>query len=258
MELSLAHAEMVAVSLAQSAIGNWNLGSTGDAQLVTSCEPCAMCFGAVPWSGVSSIIWGASKEDAEERGFDEGDKPVTGWNPSSGGASAPGRRAPRRGEGGAEALRPAGWSHHLSSREALNRKEIHGLKIALAQMIPDWLNREGTLARIEEQIEEAAARVRSWSYLVKRLLPGYPFWPELTGGAVFESDVQKDIFAHYAANAVDIEGGDLDSLCRRAGELGIAVYLGPLKRSRTVAVSACTPRWSTSPRTGGSAQRIAS
>jgi tRNA(Arg) A34 adenosine deaminase TadA len=34
-----------------------------------------MCFGAVPWSGVRSIIWGASKEDAEEAGFDEGDKP---------------------------------------------------------------------------------------------------------------------------------------------------------------------------------------
>jgi tRNA(Arg) A34 adenosine deaminase TadA len=75
-ELSMAHAEMVAVSLAQSAINNWNLGSVGSAQLVTSCEPCAMCFGAVPWSGVSSIIWGASKEDAEAAGFDEGDKPA--------------------------------------------------------------------------------------------------------------------------------------------------------------------------------------
>ena len=76
VELSLAHAEMVAISLAQSAIGNWNLGSAGKAPLATSCEPCAMCFGAVPWSGVSSLIWGAGKQDAEEAGFDEGDKPV--------------------------------------------------------------------------------------------------------------------------------------------------------------------------------------
>ena len=75
LELSMAHAEMVAVSLAQSASGNWNLGAAGDVQLVTSCEPCAMCFGAVPWSGVSSMIWGAGKEDAEAAGFDEGDKP---------------------------------------------------------------------------------------------------------------------------------------------------------------------------------------
>ena len=75
LELSIAHAEMVAISLAQSAGGNWNLGADSDAQLVTSCEPCAMCFGAVPWSGVSSMIWGAGKEDAEAAGFDEGDKP---------------------------------------------------------------------------------------------------------------------------------------------------------------------------------------
>jgi tRNA(Arg) A34 adenosine deaminase TadA len=75
LELSLAHAEMIAVSLAQSAVGHWNLGSECTTQLVTSCEPCAMCFGAVPWSGVRSIVWGAGKEDAEAAGFDEGDKP---------------------------------------------------------------------------------------------------------------------------------------------------------------------------------------
>ncbi len=75
VELSMAHAEIVALSLAQSAAGNWNLGAGGDVQLVTSCEPCAMCFGAVPWSGVTSIIWGAVREDAEAAGFDEGDKP---------------------------------------------------------------------------------------------------------------------------------------------------------------------------------------
>ena len=76
VELSIAHAEMVAISLAQSAIHNWNLGQATDVQLVTSCEPCAMCFGAVPWSGVSSLVWGANMEDAEAAGFDEGDKPV--------------------------------------------------------------------------------------------------------------------------------------------------------------------------------------
>jgi tRNA(Arg) A34 adenosine deaminase TadA len=75
LELSMAHAEIVAISMAQTASGNWNLGADREVQLVTSCEPCAMCFGAVPWSGVSSMIWGAGKEDAEAAGFDEGDKP---------------------------------------------------------------------------------------------------------------------------------------------------------------------------------------
>lgn len=75
LELSLAHAEMIALSLAQAAQRNWNLGKAGPVQLITSCEPCAMCFGAVPWSGVRSLVWGASREQAEAAGFDEGDKP---------------------------------------------------------------------------------------------------------------------------------------------------------------------------------------
>ena len=73
--VSMAHAEMVALSLAQRAVNSWDLHSAGRMQLITSCEPCAMCFGAVPWSGVTSIVCGARKEDAEAAGFDEGDKP---------------------------------------------------------------------------------------------------------------------------------------------------------------------------------------
>lgn len=73
--LSIAHAEIVALSLAQRSVKSWNLGEAGDVQLVTSCEPCAMCYGAVPWSGVTSVICGARREDAESAGFDEGDKP---------------------------------------------------------------------------------------------------------------------------------------------------------------------------------------
>jgi tRNA(Arg) A34 adenosine deaminase TadA len=73
--LSIAHAEMVALSLAQLSVGQWNLSHSGPMQLVTSCEPCAMCFGALPWSGIKSLICGARKQDAEAAGFDEGDKP---------------------------------------------------------------------------------------------------------------------------------------------------------------------------------------
>lgn len=73
--LSCAHAEIVAISLAQQAVGDWNLGSAGNVEIATSCEPCAMCYGAVPWSGIKRIVCGARKEDAEAAGFDEGDKP---------------------------------------------------------------------------------------------------------------------------------------------------------------------------------------
>jgi tRNA(Arg) A34 adenosine deaminase TadA len=43
--------------------------------LVTSCEPCCQCFGALVWSGVTELVCGALTGDAEAVGFDEGPKP---------------------------------------------------------------------------------------------------------------------------------------------------------------------------------------
>ena len=76
-QCSSAHAEIVALSLAQQTMATWNLSEAGRGalELVSSCEPCAMCLGAIPWSGVSSLLCGANKADAEAAGFDEGDRP---------------------------------------------------------------------------------------------------------------------------------------------------------------------------------------
>jgi len=74
---SMAHAEMVAIAMAQQTIGNYDLAGNGACrELVTSVEPCAMCLGAVPWSGVRRVLCGARGEDACQIGFDEGAKPA--------------------------------------------------------------------------------------------------------------------------------------------------------------------------------------
>lgn len=74
---SHAHAEMVALALAQQRRGTHDLAAAGlpAHELVTSCEPCAMCLGAIPWSGVKRVVCGARDEDARAIGFDEGAKP---------------------------------------------------------------------------------------------------------------------------------------------------------------------------------------
>jgi nitrilase len=107
-----------------------------------------------------------------------------------------------------------------------------GLKVALAQMQPVWLNREATLHKVAKRIEEAAGQGAGLVVFGEALVPGYPFWPELTGGARFDDDVQKDLYAHYTANAVDVERGGLDSLCALARKRSIAVYVGVIERSR--------------------------
>lgn len=73
---SILHAEMVAIMAAQQKTGCFDLSkaSSGKFELVTSTEPCAMCFGAIPWSGITSLVCGARDADARSIGFDEGPK----------------------------------------------------------------------------------------------------------------------------------------------------------------------------------------
>ncbi len=78
---STAHAEIMAVMQAQVQLKNYDLGANGlpVCELVSSTAPCAMCLGAIPWSGVRSLVCGARDEDARAVGFDEGAKPAN-WN----------------------------------------------------------------------------------------------------------------------------------------------------------------------------------
>jgi tRNA(Arg) A34 adenosine deaminase TadA len=72
---SSAHAEIVALSLAQTILGTYDLGGPGlpAHQLVINWRTCAMCHGAVVWSGVRSVaIAGSGPEMEEITGFDEG------------------------------------------------------------------------------------------------------------------------------------------------------------------------------------------
>lgn len=75
--MSMLHAEIVALAIAQRKLGTYDLGaeSITPLELVTSTEPCGMCLGAIPWSGVQHVATAARDEDARAIGFDEGSKP---------------------------------------------------------------------------------------------------------------------------------------------------------------------------------------
>jgi len=68
------HAEMVAFMTAQRRVESFTLNAAHlpAHDLVTSCEPCAMCLGATLWSGVRRVVFGAGREDAARLQFDEG------------------------------------------------------------------------------------------------------------------------------------------------------------------------------------------
>lgn len=75
---SLAHAEVMALGLAQSARRTFDLGAPGlpRMQLVSSSQMCAMCLGAVVWSGVDEVVFATTAADVIGTvGFDEGPMP---------------------------------------------------------------------------------------------------------------------------------------------------------------------------------------
>lgn len=76
--LSLAHAEVMALCSAERKVGRYDLGGRGqpDHEIVSSAQPCAMCLGAVVWSGVGRLVYAATRKDVETIvGFDEGPVP---------------------------------------------------------------------------------------------------------------------------------------------------------------------------------------
>ncbi|WP_204343999.1 carbon-nitrogen hydrolase family protein [Psychroserpens algicola] len=106
----------------------------------------------------------------------------------------------------------------------------HKLKVALAQIAPVWLNKSETLLKVERSIVEASQEQAELIVFGEGLVPGYPFWLALTGGAEWNTKVNKELHAHYVNNAITIEKGDLDAICKLAKHYEMAVYLGVIER----------------------------
>jgi len=63
-----AHAEVVAIREACSALGTYSLEG---ADLYASCEPCPMCLAATYWAHISRVFYANTTQDAAAIGFDD-------------------------------------------------------------------------------------------------------------------------------------------------------------------------------------------
>ena len=62
---STAHAELIAITSAQNSLNSKNLDNC---ILYTTLEPCLMCYGAIYWSKINTVVYGASDK---KRGFSQ-------------------------------------------------------------------------------------------------------------------------------------------------------------------------------------------
>jgi guanine deaminase len=63
-----AHAEIMAIRQACRELGTFRLGGC---ELYASCEPCPMCLGAAYWARLDRVVFGATRTDAAQAGFDD-------------------------------------------------------------------------------------------------------------------------------------------------------------------------------------------
>ncbi len=72
--LSGSHAEVVAIGMAQTAVGTWDLGAGGaKRELIVNWRPCVQCYGATMWSGVTRLVVAGDGPELEQlTKFDEG------------------------------------------------------------------------------------------------------------------------------------------------------------------------------------------
>ncbi len=82
-QCSVAHAETMALMLAQQQLGRARLNRDLDDRVVgryvlaTSAQPCCQCYGACVWAGIDRLLIGARAEDVESLTvFDEGPLPA--------------------------------------------------------------------------------------------------------------------------------------------------------------------------------------
>ena len=63
-----AHAEIVAIRQACEKSGWFEII---DCEIYSSCEPCPMCLGAIYWARPDRLIYGTTRHDASDAGFDD-------------------------------------------------------------------------------------------------------------------------------------------------------------------------------------------
>jgi len=67
------------------------------------------------------------------------------------------------------------------------------LKIGMAQISPVWLDKARTIEKVINQLKEAAIEQCELLVFGEGLLPGYPFWLELTNASVFNSKINRQM-----------------------------------------------------------------
>jgi predicted amidohydrolase len=101
------------------------------------------------------------------------------------------------------------------------------IRVAAVQAAPAFLDREGTLARLEDWARRAAAEGAVIIAFPEAFVPGYPAWVDSSPDAALWGHAgAKALFARLCENAVELPGAAATRIGAVAKELGVTIVAG--------------------------------
>ena len=105
------------------------------------------------------------------------------------------------------------------------------MRVAAAQLAPVYLDKKATLEKVSQFITEAGSEGARLIAFPETFVPGYPSWADYTHASFFDHPDQKEAWARYLDQAVDVQAGDLTGVVETVSTAGVFTYLGIVEKA---------------------------
>lgn len=101
------------------------------------------------------------------------------------------------------------------------------IRVAISQTAPVYLNKQASLKKALEILQEAARKDVQLVAFGETWFPGYPAWLDVCPeAALWNHEPTKSVFARLRQNSVAMPGPEVQTLCQAAGDLRLAIVMG--------------------------------